>query len=543
MAEKEITIELKHLEAIALIGFLSAAFFLELQLSMNSPIAFGDEGFHTRMAQWIAQEKEIPVWFPFQGDNTHREGFSRPPLWNILEASFFYIFGFNDVIVKILTPFIGSTVLGLTVFTVVRRLYKEEVAFIASILVVAMPSIVTYSVLFYVDILFTLYFFLSVSCLIFAIQTEKKKYWILAGVFAALALLTKKPGYFLFPIFGLAFLYEFWKQKDLLKLMKKYLISIMFFALISSTFFIRNQVYYKTPTCELLLFGFKNNCVIDTARKPIYEFEGKTEQEGTEANVYTIGLTNYLNFAYGFTYGNIYLLIFGFLGGLFILLTKRNLVNLIMIFSMISFLLLFYYVTGRAEDTSRYTLAWAPFIALIAGVYFSEIYDFVKKYLKQFAIVVFVLILVLSFVEVQTKLVGLKPVKAFSNYFFEACDWVKQNPDKVPENSLISTVWVARTAYNCQRNVGGGSADVTLSGNVSLALSVLKEQGVTHLFIQKFSISNQNLSEKYPWQYIQMLENNPKVFEKIYENGESDLNKCLTTGCDGTIIYRINYSA
>jgi len=537
-------IELKNLEIIVLIGFLCLAFYLETQLTMSSPIAFGDEGFHTRMAQWIAQKTEIPTWVPFEGDNTYKDGFSRPFLWNALEASFFYIFGFNDAIVKILTPFIGSIVLGLAVFTVVKRLYNEKAAFVASILVVALPSMITYSVLFYVEVLFALYFFLAISCLIFATQTENRKYWIMAGIFTALAILTKRTGYFLIPIFGLTFLYELWKHKNFLKIAKKYLVFLLPLILITGAFFIRNLVYYKIPSCEVIFFSiFKNNqCTVDTAKKSVYSFEGRTEQEGTESSVYGMGLMNYLNFAYGFSYGSVYLLIFGFLGGLFVVLTKRDILSFIIIFSLMNLLLLFLYTTNRAEDTARYALPWAPFITMIAGVYFSDIYDLMKKYIKIFAVMIFIFIFILSFIEVQTKLVALKPVKAFSTYFFDACDWVKQHSDKVPENSIMSTVWTHRAAYNCQRNVVGGNPDFVVSGNVSLALSTLKEHGITHLFVQKFSISNQNLSEKYPVQYIQMLENNPTVFEKIFENGEPDLSKCLTTGCDGTIIYKVNYT-
>jgi len=546
LVEKEITLELKHLEIIALICFLSFVFFLELQLTLSSPISFGDEGYHTRMAQWIAQEKEIPVWNPFEGDNVYREGFTRPFLWNSLEASFFYVFGFNDTIVKILTPFIGSVFLGLAVFVVFRRIYNENIALFASIFAVAIPSIITYSIFFYDEILLVIYFLLSVSCLIFAVQTENKKYWIMTGVFAALAILTKRPGYFLIPIFGITFLYELLTQKNFLKIIKRYLILLLPLLLITSTFFLRNLVYYKTPLCGVpFSWFFKSTCGIDTGKTSTYSFAGRTDLSGTESSVFNVGIMSYLNFAYGFTYNGIYLLIFAFLGGLLLLATRRNIPNLIMIFSIITFLLLFLFpsITTRAEDTARYLLAWAPLIALIAGIYFSEIYDFIKKYLKSFAVIIFVVILILSFIEVQTKLVGLKPVKAFSTYFFDACNWVKQHPDKVPENSIITTVWTHRTAYNCQRDVTGGDPDFVVSGNASLALSTMKERGITHVFIQKFSISTQNLSENYPWQYVQMLENNPKIFEKIFENGEPDLTKCSSGNCDGTIIYKVNYTA
>ncbi|MHC4752944.1 MAG: hypothetical protein ACYTFW_24145, partial [Planctomycetota bacterium] len=65
MAEKEITFELKNPELIVLMVFLAFVFYLELQVTFNTPISFGDEGFHTRISQWIAENVEYPVWVPF----------------------------------------------------------------------------------------------------------------------------------------------------------------------------------------------------------------------------------------------------------------------------------------------------------------------------------------------------------------------------------------------------------------------------------------------------------------------------------------------
>ena len=81
-------------------------FVLEMQVVLTTRINFGDEGFHIRMAQWIAEKREYPVWVPFEGTKLERSGFARPPAWNMLEASFMFIFGFHEVVVKFLTPFI-----------------------------------------------------------------------------------------------------------------------------------------------------------------------------------------------------------------------------------------------------------------------------------------------------------------------------------------------------------------------------------------------------------------------------------------------------
>jgi hypothetical protein len=87
---------------------------------------------------------------------------------------------------------------------------------------------------------------------------------------------------------------------------------------------------------------------------------------------------------------------------------------------------------------------------------------------------------------------------------------------------------------NHQSNTGG-----ILSLNYTL--SAAKQLGITHIFIQKFSIDSQNqhLQENYDLDFVQFLENNPEHFKNIYENGPS-LQQCLQqSGCNGNIVYEI----
>lgn len=57
----EITFEIRKPEALLLVAFLAVIFILEAQLTLTTPISFGDEGYHTSMARWIAQNMEYPV--------------------------------------------------------------------------------------------------------------------------------------------------------------------------------------------------------------------------------------------------------------------------------------------------------------------------------------------------------------------------------------------------------------------------------------------------------------------------------------------------
>jgi 4-amino-4-deoxy-L-arabinose transferase-like glycosyltransferase len=580
MMEKEIEIEVKKPFVWLLIGFLAILFVLELQVTMSTPINFGDEGYHTRLAQFIAQDVEYYVWRPFERTTLKTAGYFGPPLWNILEASFLFIFGFSEVIIKFLTPFVAFMT-GLAVFLLAKRMFNERIAFIASVLTVSIPSFVTYSVLFYTDILLTFYISLFFFTFILALKENRKKYWVLSGVFGALSVLTKTPGLIVFPFIFLAFIYQLIKERKIYILFKKYLLLLVIMALIVSGWLIRNFYYFKNPTCfpvpGVQIFDTKG-CSINNFQEK-YSFSGRTEQTGTEQNVYSIGITSYLDFAYG----ALWFVALAFSGGILMLFIKRDLINDLIIILLILLLLVFNYTTGRAEDTARYTLSWVPIIGLVSAMWLEESYEFIKKnwtligtlfllsvnilvllfyfpltttiksiiggiiILSTFYLILtkkyqaaltvtFVFIILTSFTNFYTKTATMQQVKQFSPLFFEACNWIEKN---TPQNSTLMTIWAHRAVYNCQRNCIGNMADISLSKDLNYTLSVTKQNGITHLFIQKFSLSNEPLEEKYTIDFVQFLENNPDHFENIYENGPP-LQQCIQQGgCDGNILYKI----
>lgn len=533
LENKEISIEIKSPEILILLAFLSIVLVLELTVTFNSPIAFGDEGFHTRIAQWIAEEREYPIWNPVERTKLNEEGFARPPLFTMLEAGFSLIFGFSEAIIKFLTPFIAALT-GIGVFLLVSRLYNEKVGFIASVISATVPSFATYSVLFYVDILFTFYFSLFSLMFVLANTQENKKYWVLVGVFGAFTMLTKTPGYAIVPMIACGFLYQLYKKRDILDLIKKYAIVVIPIIVIMTPFFLRNFAYYHTPDCALPIFDY-SGCNI-REWEPKYKFSGRTEQVGTEISLLKMGIINYLTFAYG----NIWFVPLVFLCGLFVLMTKKEKSDVFVLLTILTLVfILDQTIQTRAEDTARFTLGWVPIIALGGGLYLEKMYNFIKKYQKHLALVVFIFVVFFSYQNLTEKLNVMKQVKQFSPTFFEACDWIKKN---TPRDALISTIWTHRATYNCQRNVVGALADMRLSKDINYTLSVVEQHGITHLFIQKFSMSNDpSLSEMYSVDFVQFIENNPDHFEKIYENGPP-LQQCLQQGgCDGNIVYEIKY--
>jgi 4-amino-4-deoxy-L-arabinose transferase-like glycosyltransferase len=540
--DKEITIELKP-ELIILLIFSAFVLILNLNITLNRPIAFADEGFHTRLAQLIAEEKNYFDYYPFERTKLIYSSYSRPPFWNLLEAGFYLIFGFSELLTKFLTPFIVF-ITSIAVYLLTKRIFDEKVALIASIITITIPSFVTYSVLFQTDIPATLYSILSVLTFIIATKNNSKKYFVLSAVFASIAFLTKIPSIAAILFFGFMFIYELLTERKLLELIKKYSLIAIVILSITSGYFLRNYFLYGTPMCYNLplikLFDIEK-CSVNKY-KTNYSFSSVAEQTGTEQNVYSMGITSYLDFAYG----RIWFVIFASISGLFFILFKKDKIFNILLLYFIFFLILFPFVVTRAEDTARYTLAWTPVFAILSAIFFSKIYETLKKFNKYIALTVFVIVIFFSYENLNLKLSIMDRVKQFSPLFFEACNWIKNNPDKVPLNASLYTIWAHRAIYNCQRNAVSPIMvpDIELSLDVNTTIKSAKENGVDYIFIQKFSIDpqNRNIAEMYNLNFINMLENNNQAFIKIYENGPN-IQQCLQQGgCDGNIIYRINYT-
>lgn len=533
------------LKEIEILVILTTVLIAELQVSFGTPINFGDEGYHTTIIQWLADKKEFPVWVPRISNELMKPGYWSGVLYHLVVAGLM-LFGFQEALLRFFVPFV-AVFCGLTVFVLIKRIYNENVGWFASILLVTFPSFVTYSVLFYRDALFN--FFLSLFFLVFilSVKENSKKYFFLSAIFGAFSILSKTVGFGIYFFITFAFLYELFTEKKFLTLFKKYFIWFLISVVILIPFYLRNIYYYHgicylpyTPSFfERIPLLSSKGCSLDNYQDK-YEFAGRVEQVGTEANVFSIGLTSYLDFAYG----NLLLTVFGFFSGLFFLISEKSKTDIFVILALLSFVPIFIVSVGRAEDTARYTLGATSSVALVCGIWFDKLREFLNKSFKYLGVIVFLFILLYSYLTLMNRLSVLTSVKKFSLTFFEACDWVKKN---LPENSRLMTIWVYRAIYNCQRNGLGNQPDIALSKDLNLTLQAAKTNGITHLFIQKFSIDPQNkhFLENYDLEFVEFLEAHPEHFVKVYENGAS-LEQCKQYWqagyqCDGNIIYEIRW--
>jgi 4-amino-4-deoxy-L-arabinose transferase-like glycosyltransferase len=532
--EIEITIRSPLLLLLILISLIY--FYFELKVVLPTPISFGDEGFHTSMSRHIARSLEYPKYIPFEGSDLIRDGFYRPPLWNFLLASFFFIFGINEVVAKILTLII-TFFLGLLTFVLVKRISDEITAFFASLLLISFQSVLTYTVLFYYADL--LLFFVTASFLSFLvfIKEGNKRFFILSAIFASLALLTNQFALTLYAIYLIYFLYEFFSEKKYFSTIKLYLPFFILLALIPSGYLLRNILTYKTPICFSIPYIssiFNNSeCKFDKFEEK-FSFVGQAIPIGTEASAFSIGLMNYFEFAYA----NTYFTILPFISGLILFYLRRDKTSILIFATLVIFILLLAQVgKGRAEDTARYTLGFSSFVAFVSAYFYKEIFEFIHKHFKYLGYLFLIAIVIFSFSVVKARLDTLYKVKVWNPSFFEACKWIKENT--LP-NETISTIWGHNGAWCSDRNMGPNLADILLSNDLNYTLKVLKENRIDYLWIQKYSIDplNRGYADNYPSRFIKMLVDNPNYFVKVYENGVP-IEQCLQ-GCLGETIFKLN---
>lgn len=543
MVETEITIDVEKIKFLIFLIFISVIAFLELSVTLNTPIAFGDEGLLTAISRWMGTRLDYPVYMPQVGTNIYKNGFFRAPLFNIFQGSFYFLFGFNDVFAKFLVPFLGFLT-ALVVYALVSKIYSHDVALMAGVITVAIPSFITYSILLYSDMLLTLFVSLTIFTTLLAFKSNRRKYILLAGVFGGLSILADAAGFVTLPFLFLALVYDVFKKRNLKNVLRFWFPAITIFVIIVASLFIRNLVYYKTISCQFPNILNTKYCYIYPNYTPQYSFGSSSSAGPQSIEFLTQGIIGYFTFSYGYFYFIPLLAI----AGLVLAAYRRDPIDFLLITSLIVFLLIFYQsLPGRTEDMARNLVSSTAVIAVLAAMYANEIGEFLKKYNRVLIWVVIFFVLSLSFLMARDKINSLISVKQFVPSFFEACNWIKQN---TPQDSIILSFNTAPTIYNCNRQAQWDltdQPDILLSQNTTLMKDRLKANGFNYIFVQKFSITSQKVSAGYWTGFIDTLTANPDSFKVVFENGPSygsqQFVQCINTpGCDlGEVIYQIVY--
>lgn len=149
-----------------------------------------DEGAFALQAKWLASAGSEGKPFNFQ----------TPPLYQIIIASLFKIFGYSDWIL----PFISIICSAITVyitFLLGKELFNETTGLFASILFISTEYFIFFSKSGLSDATFLLFFIASIYFFYQGIQKNQNKYYICCGIFTLLACYTKYTGPILFLIY------------------------------------------------------------------------------------------------------------------------------------------------------------------------------------------------------------------------------------------------------------------------------------------------------------------------------------------------------
>ena len=484
----------------------------------STDIVFGDEGYYSSTAMWIAQNHVLPKYVPMFQTEIYHEQFISKPLF-ILSESFFYLIG-GEAGMKFLIP-LFSILTAFMIYIFLKRYEKPKAGIVGALLFMLVPSLITHGVLSYVD---TLLLLVSTCAIYFGMKSfeeNNKQYAIVAGIFAGLSVLSKVSGIFVMIFFILYFLY--FKKYNKWKLFVT--IIIIAIIMVAPWYLIRNPII----TGNICYGPLNNGCGpvsdISIPTNNDLEYVGRTAAGGTEANLLDFGLLNYFNFAYGFAFTVIFLFSIAFIG------VRKKIIDKELILWLISIIPLLYFSTWRAEDTARYLLPLVVPMAIISGIFISNAHEKIKKYNSMIAIFFIIILIASASYYGYEKITIMKQVKQFSPGFFDACDWVKEN---TPQDSIILTKFASRVAYQCDRKIGyiPHGPTVFLAYNDS-SYEHMKLHGIDYVYIIEGLISNQELAEYYPYRFVQYIESSPH-FKLVYDNRN-------VYGVNGVRIYEVLY--
>jgi 4-amino-4-deoxy-L-arabinose transferase-like glycosyltransferase len=504
---------------IVFLAVLLALIIPYFYVAINGQIIFGDEGFYLFNARWIAQNGVIPVSNQLYKTDVFTLPFVYPPLFTIVET-FAWMLGGN-LLVKILSP-LFTMLTAIFVYLLFKKIEKPIAGILASAIMLTVPTTVLYGILAYTDALLVMNIVAFTYFLFSSMNGENKKLLIIAGIFAALAILTKGIGIIVVPIGILYFLTN--KPRNIKSLLLLGLITVLLVA----PWFIRVYSLYGA-FCYDPFLGSKCEYQIATqpARIDNLKFLPHSAMGGVEGGVISLGFLQFFEFAFGFS-----ICIFFILGIVQIWKSESKLRNLSLICIALFVLLFIANITmfpfslfrqaeliyPRAEDSGRYILGAVPFMAILAGLFLGNTIDKLKtiKYGKIMAVALIIVLIYLTYSPYIQKVLISQQIKNFPQSWFDGCDWIKAN---TPKDSLIYAVYSAQIGVNCERSTTRAypdNAEVQLTGN-DTAYEHLKLHGFDYIFIPVNQISQQAYDESYYTAFYQYVSTSDK-FKLVYED-------------------------
>ena len=261
---------------------VSIAFLIFTSILASIYVISGDGCWHLSAARFIARNDKMPLFEPLG----RTDPFWPPPLYHIFTAFVYSVSGsISEKFADTSTKFVSVLFSFLTLiffYLCVKKITSKRVALFSAIGLASLPLFIDYAVLAYVESMLTFFVVLSVY---FALENR----FLLAGITAGLASLTKYNGILILPLLA----YLFYKNKikgskNSSIWLKGIFLVIVLPLLIMAPWLVRNWENLHNP-----IWPFLN---------PV--FNGYTEFNGSEAPAHeAINFSNLLDKrAYIFTY-------------------------------------------------------------------------------------------------------------------------------------------------------------------------------------------------------------------------------------------------
>lgn len=139
-------------------------------------------------------------WFSSMGTEGKPFNFQTPPLFQILIALFFKLFGYKEWVLPLIS-IIFSVLTIYIIFLFYTRIYNETIALFGVLLFISTEYFLFFSKSGLSDATFLFFFFTALYFFYRAFENEKKSYFLLCGLFTLLACYTKYTGLILFLIY------------------------------------------------------------------------------------------------------------------------------------------------------------------------------------------------------------------------------------------------------------------------------------------------------------------------------------------------------
>jgi len=486
-----------------IIGVLVIGIILRFALSILYHVS-GDACWNLSIAKFIGENYRIPLF-----ENLGRDGvFSRGPLFHIIGAVFFNVFGIFGASaanfgLKMVSPLFGSLTLILF-YNLVKKFYNEKITFLAVLILTFFPLHMYYSTISYADS--TLAFFALLS--VFLISRSK---YILASIVAGLTVLVKIEGLFMIPLLLVMIIYK--NRTNTKAILQR---GIAFLAISFAVYIpllIRNFIFLGNPVWPFLVQFIGGYPVVE-----------KTYISASFMNLFNIFnvITPYLEL-FGVPNGNYRNLFFfdipfiGFFIVIWIAATlfffsffiygliksnkklAANVFSIMWIGTFIVFLILTIIFTNLS--LGRYLISAIPAIAIIWALGINEALK-IKKI--KTALLVIITLIISGFV--LTEFVKTIGAERSWDVYEKDFDWIRSNTG---EDSTIFFVGQC-LAYNTERLTVYPIIPLTKQYTLP---EKLEELGESYVWVnQEFNLEAQSI---LPNDIVKIIEND---YELVYDN-------------------------